>query len=72
MSLHELELAERVSDKILCINGKCVDRFGKPEGKSLNRGIFHRAIFHIVRAVSMKRTGNLELEPVKGEPKYLS
>ena len=31
MSLHELELAARVSDKLLCIDGKCVDRFGKPE-----------------------------------------
>lgn len=39
MSLHELELAERVSDKILCIDGKCVDRFGKPE-EVLNRDIY--------------------------------
>lgn len=31
MSLHELELAERVSDKILCLNGKYVERFGSPE-----------------------------------------
>ena len=31
MSLHELDLAERVSDKILCINGKYVERFGTPE-----------------------------------------
>ena len=31
MSLHELELAARVSDKILCINGEYVERFGKPE-----------------------------------------
>ena len=30
MSLHELELAERVSDKILCINGRYVDRYGTP------------------------------------------
>ena len=31
MSLHELDLAEKVSDKILCINGKYVERFGRPE-----------------------------------------
>ena len=30
MSLHELELAAKISDKILCINGVCVDRFGSP------------------------------------------
>ena len=31
LSLHELELAARVSDKILCLNGKYVERFGSPE-----------------------------------------
>ena len=31
MSLHELELAERVSDRVLCLNGTCVDRDGRPE-----------------------------------------
>lgn len=31
MSIHELDLAEKVSDKILCINGKYVERFGRPE-----------------------------------------
>ena len=28
---NELELAERVSDKILCIRGDFVDRFGRAE-----------------------------------------
>ena len=31
MSLHELDLAQRISDKILCIDGKYADRFGTPE-----------------------------------------
>ena len=31
MSIHELELAERVSDKILCVNGKYIDGYGTPE-----------------------------------------
>lgn len=31
MSLHELDLAERVSDKILCVNGSAVERFGTPD-----------------------------------------
>lgn len=30
MSLHELELAKIVSDKILCLKGECVERFGTP------------------------------------------
>lgn len=31
MSLHELDLAERISDRILCVKGDRVDRFGTPE-----------------------------------------
>lgn len=31
LSLHELELADRISDKLLCLKNGCVDRFGTPE-----------------------------------------
>ena len=31
MSLHELELAAKVSDQILCVNGTGVDKWGAPE-----------------------------------------
>lgn len=31
MSLHELELAERISDKVLCVRKKSAERFGSPE-----------------------------------------
>lgn len=31
MSLHELELAARVSDQILCVKGEYIDKFGSPE-----------------------------------------
>jgi len=31
MSLHELELAARVSDRILCVKGEYIDKFGTPE-----------------------------------------
>ncbi len=31
MSLHELDLAGRISDKIACVRGDRVDRFGTPE-----------------------------------------
>lgn len=31
MSLHELDLAERISDKVVCIKGDKVDRFGSPQ-----------------------------------------
>ena len=31
MSLHELELARSISDRVLCLKGEFVDRFGKTE-----------------------------------------
>lgn len=61
MSIHELELAERVSDRILCINGAYVDRFGKPEE------IFHtgyiKSLFGIEIGSFDEENGSMELEP---------
>ena len=31
MSLHELDLAQRISDKVMCIKGDCVQRYGTPD-----------------------------------------
>lgn len=33
MSLHELDLAGRISDKIACVRGDKIDRFGTPEDR---------------------------------------
>lgn len=67
MSLHELELAAKVSDKILCINGTCVDRFGRPED------VFEQGYISNLFAISSgsfdEANGNMELEAVKGAAK---
>ncbi len=67
MSLHELELAERVSDKILCINGRYVDRYGTP------REIFTRGyisdLFSIESGSYDEESEDMELVRVDGEPK---
>lgn len=67
MSLHELELAERVSNKILCIDGKCVDRFGKPE-EVFEQGYISK-LFGISSGSFDEENGSMELEAVKGEVK---
>ncbi|MBQ8039123.1 MAG: ABC transporter ATP-binding protein, partial [Lachnospiraceae bacterium] len=67
MSLHELELAERVSDKILCIDGKCVDRFGKPE-EVFEQGYISK-LFSISAGSFDEENGSMELDPAKGEAK---
>ena len=44
MSLHELDLAERISDQILCVNGTTPERFGTPQE------IFTKDIFEAILA----------------------
>lgn len=66
MSIHELELAERISDRILCINGEYADRFGKPE--EIFQAGYIKSLFGIETGSFDEENGNLELEPAKGKP----
>ena len=66
MSLHELDLAGRISDKIVCIKGDQVDRFGTPE-EIFTPGYIPE-LYQMTTGSYDERTGNLELEPVKGTP----
>lgn len=66
MSLHELELAERVSDKILCLKGAYVERLGTP--KEIFRPGYIRQLFGISAGSFDEENGSMELEPPKGEP----
>lgn len=67
MSLHELDLAERVSDKILCINGKYVERFGTPE-EIFEEGYISK-LFHITSGTFDETTTGMELKAAEGSPK---
>ena len=66
MSLHELELAAKVSDKILCVNGSCVERFGTPQ-EIFKEGYIEK-LFSIETGSFDERSESMELEPVKGKP----
>ena len=66
MSLHELDLAERISSKIACVRGDQVDRFGTPE--EIFSGGYISELYGMTVGSYEEITGNLELEPVKGIP----
>ncbi|MCI8585982.1 MAG: ABC transporter ATP-binding protein [Lachnospiraceae bacterium] len=66
MSLHELDLAGRISDKIACVREDRIDRFGTPE-EIFSEG-YIQTLYRMTAGSYDERTGNLELEPVKGEP----
>lgn len=67
MSLHELDLAERVSDKILCINGKYVEHFGTPE-EIFEEGYISK-LFCITSGTFDETTTGMELKAAEGSPK---
>lgn len=66
MSLHELDLAGRISDKIACVKGDKIDRFGTPE-EIFTEGYIPK-LYEMTVGSYDELTGNLELEPVKGKP----
>ena len=67
MSLHELDLAERISDKIACVCGDCVDRFGKPE-EIFTEGYIPK-LYEMTAGSYDELTGSLELERAEGRPR---
>ncbi len=66
MSLHELELASKISDKILCLNGRYVDRFGTPE--EIFEPGYIAGLFGISSGSYDEENESMELEAVGGEP----
>lgn len=66
MSLHELDLAQKVSDQVLCIHGGRVERSGPPE--EIFSGPYIQKLYGITRGSYSERFGSLELEAVSGAP----
>ena len=66
MSLHELDLAGRISDKIVCVKGDRIDRFGPPE--DIFKDGYVRELYGMSVGTYDERSGDLELPGLKGEP----
>lgn len=64
MSLHELDLVQRISDHVLCIDGEKADRYGTPE--EIFSGDYISRLYNITSG-SYERCIP-ELEAVKGTP----
>lgn len=66
MSLHELDLAQRVSDKILCVKGECVDRIGNSE--EIFADGYIRELYGLKKGSFIEKSGTLELAKMDGTP----
>lgn len=67
MSLHEIDLAEKVSDKIVCVSGDVISHFGTPE--EIFREANIQNLYHIEEDIFNLHFGSIELPKVSGEPK---
>ncbi len=66
MSLHELELAQRVSDQILCVKGAYVERYGTPE--EIFQPGYIQSLFEIKTGSFDEENGSMELAKPEGKP----
>lgn len=67
MSLHELDLAERVSDKLVCVKGKRIDRIGSSE--EIFCGDYISSLYEIVTGSYGGTNGSPELPAIRGAAK---
>ena len=67
MSLHELDLAQKISDRILCVNGPAIDRQGSPE--EIFDSSYIRSLYGISAGSYDTSFGCMELPPPEGTPR---
>ena len=66
MSLHELDLAQKVSDKVICVHGEYIEKYGAPE--EIFTSDYIRNLYGITRGSYNAAFGCVEMEPPKGTP----
>lgn len=67
MSLHELDMAQKVSDSVMCVKGEYITHYGSPQD------IFQKKLIHelyeLTNGSYNALFGSLEMERPKGKPK---
>lgn len=66
LSLHELDLAQKLSDYIVCVNGDTIERCGTPE--EIFTSSYITNLYGITKGSYNALLGCLEMEPVGGRP----
>ena len=66
LSLHELDLAQRISDRVVCVKGDSIALSGTPE--EVFRDDYIRQLYGLTDGSYESAYGTVELEPCRGEP----
>ena len=69
MSLHEIDLAQKISDKIICVKGEIIARFGAP-AEVLSEEVV-RDLYELTEGAYNADFGSIELPRPAGEPKVM-
>ena len=67
MSLHEIDLAQKISDKIICVKGDAISHFGAPE--TIFREDIIRELYEIDNGSFDPCFGSIELPRPEGTPR---
>lgn len=67
MSLHEIDLAQKISDKIMCVKGDTIDNYGTPN-EIFNQSLIED-LYDITKGTYNMTFGSVELSKPLGEPK---
>ena len=66
MSLHELDLAQKISDMVVCVHGNQIERYGTPE--EIFTSDYIMQLYGMTRGSYNADFGCLEMEPARGKP----
>lgn len=67
MSLHELDLAQKISDIVVCVHGERIERYGSPE--EIFSTEYITELYGVTNGSYNAYFGSLEMEPCRGKPK---
>ena len=67
MSLHEIDFAQKVSDKVMCVHGDTIEHFGTPD--EIFRPEIIDALYGITHGSYNITFGSVEMPRPEGEPK---
>ena len=67
MSLHELDLAQKISDRVVVVANRRVDRYGTPE--EIFEDEYICRIYGIEKGSYNAQFGTVEMEPAEGDPR---
>ncbi|MCD7921316.1 MAG: ABC transporter ATP-binding protein [Clostridiales bacterium] len=66
ISLHELDLAQKISDRVVCVHNNQIEKYGSPE--EIFTDSYVKSLYNITKGSYNSLFGCVEMEAVRGDP----